>query len=680
MSVQFGRWNFDGQASPPDYIEKVSTTLSPYGPDRDGLYADGGVTMLYRAFHTTKESHDETQPEVASSGAAITWDGRLDNRGELITELKAGLTINSTDVAIVAAGYEKWGEKCFPKLIGDWAVSIWNPLQRSLILAKDFVGTRHLYYSFDDNRITWCTILDPLVRFAGKKFAICEEYIAAWLSNQFPAAHITPYVGVQAVPPSCSVLLRQGRHGTKHTLTKYWDFDPGNSIRYRTDAEYQEHFRCVFATAVQRRLRSDRPVLAELSGGMDSSSVVCMADLVMGVGAQGSTRRPLTATSPVECPRLDTISWFADSYEELKPDASEFYWISKVEQKRGRPGFHIKSSELGPIEAGTLQRLVSSFNSGGFACTPAPKTLSRLYRRYAAHMASGGYKVTISGVGGDSATGKELTSVPGLQNLLARGRFVALARQLDTWASRTEEPLRSLLWEAIREFFPRRSRPTELLDAPWFRSEFIHRNHAVLCLRPARVKFLGPLPGFQHNLHDLDAERRLAACWDTTPNLVREVRYPYLDRDFLSFMYAIPREQVVRAGQHRFLMKRALVGIVPEELLHRTQKAYVPPQPEIEKEKNRAAETLAFVEIGQYLVSSSLGIIDPDRFSEALQKVRRKEEASMRILKHTLRLEFWLRHLASHQILGTPKLTDRQADSLKTREVALAPPQKSSAS
>src|SRR5260370_8476515 len=107
MSVQFGKWNFDGQSSAQDYIEKVSTTLAPYGPDSDGSYAEGGVTMLYRAFHTTKESHDETQPGVSSSGTIITWDGRLDNRGELVTKLRNGLTINSTDIAIVGAAYSK---------------------------------------------------------------------------------------------------------------------------------------------------------------------------------------------------------------------------------------------------------------------------------------------------------------------------------------------------------------------------------------------------------------------------------------------------------------------------------------------------------------------------------------------------------------------------------------------
>ena len=286
MSVQFGRWNFEGQPPAPDYIEKVSAALAPYGPDSNESYSNGGIRILYRAFHTTKESHREKQPHISSSGAVITWDGRLDNRAELISELRDSLTVNSTDVAIVSAAYEKWGANCFAKFIGDWALSIWSPREHSVLLAKDPIGTRHLYYSSDNIQVTWSTILDPLVLFAGKAFSICEEYIAGWFATMFPAAHLTPYFGIHAVPPSSFVLLRPG----KNLASKYWDFDPGKRIRYRNDAEYEEHFRSALATSVQRRLRSDRPILAELSGGMDSSSIVCMADTVIARGA-------------AECPR-----------------------------------------------------------------------------------------------------------------------------------------------------------------------------------------------------------------------------------------------------------------------------------------------------------------------------------------------------------------------------------------
>src|SRR5467141_1889772 len=142
MSVQFGRWNFDGQPTAPDYIEKVSTALAPYGPDSNESYSESGVNVLYRAFYTTKESRLEVQPHISASGAVITWDGRLDNRAELTSELRDLLKMNRptlsnpgwgtpsggdgdfTDVEVVAGAYEKWGAECLRRLIGDWALSI----------------------------------------------------------------------------------------------------------------------------------------------------------------------------------------------------------------------------------------------------------------------------------------------------------------------------------------------------------------------------------------------------------------------------------------------------------------------------------------------------------------------------------------------------------------------------
>ena len=326
MSIQFGIWSFNGQPPAPDYIEKVSAALAPYGPDSNESYSKGGIEILYRAFHTTKESRREKQPCISRSGAVITWDGRLDNRADLINELRDAATVNSTDLAIVAAAYEKWGADCFAKLLGDWALSIWNPSNRSLTLAKDPIGTRHLYYAFDNHQVTWSTILDPLVRFAGKTFALNEEYIAGWFS-MFPAVHLTPCVGIHSVPPSSSVLLRP----ENHAVSKYWDFDSKNKIRYRTEAEYEEHFRIVFAKAVQRKLRSDRPVLAELSGGRDSSSIVCMADTIVARGA-------------ADTPRLDTISYYDDS----DPNWNERPYFTKVEERRGRTGWHVNVGAQDP--------------------------------------------------------------------------------------------------------------------------------------------------------------------------------------------------------------------------------------------------------------------------------------------------------------------------------------------
>jgi asparagine synthase (glutamine-hydrolysing) len=617
VSVQFGRWNFDGRPADREYLAKAEGMLAPYGPDGGGAYIKDSFGILLRAFHTTKESRNEAQPHITPSGRVLTWDGRLDNRAELIHELRDILTNGSTDVSIAAAAYELWGTGSFRKLLGDWAVSIWNPKDRSLILAKDAIGTRHLYYSLDRDRVSWSTILDPLVLLAGKSFKLEEEYIAGWLSF-FPATHLTPYVGIHSVPPSSSVLIRAG----KHTVSKYWDFDPSSRIRYSTDGEYEEHFRVVFAEAVRRRLRSDSPILAELSGGMDSSSIVCIADTIIARGT-------------AETPRLDTVSYYDDS----EPNWNERPYFTKVEEKRGRTGCH--------IDVGKQEPFKFEFHSDHFAATPdsgggRPNEASR---QFATCVTSQRNRVVLSGIGGDEVMGGVPTPTPELEDLLAEARLRTLAHQLKVWALNSRKPWFHLLFEAARGFFPPAlvGVPKYKRPAPWLHPDFVRRNRVALQGYETRLKFFGPLPTFQDNLGTLDVLRRQLSCADGSPDLLYEKRYPYLDRCLLEFMFSIPREQLVRPGHRRSLMRRALMGIVPEELLNRKRKAYVARGPLAAISPTWASSA----ELCQCKASHSLGIVDTKDFSEALQKAALGQEVSMVLLMRTLGVESWLRSLRS---------------------------------
>ena len=425
MAAQFGRWSFDGLAPDSNYLSRVGELLAPYGPDGATSYSSGGVSILYHAFHATTESRRERQPHISTSGVVLTWDGRLDNRADLIHDLGDVVSPDASDDSIVAATYERWETDCFRKLTGDWALSIWNPRDRMVILAKDPIGVRHMHYTRDKNQLTWCTVLDPLVLLSANTFEPDEEYVAGWLTF-FPATHLTPYRGIHAVPPSCYVRMDpQGQ-----AITKYWDFDPLDTIRYRTDNEYEEHFRNVFAESVRRRLRSDAPVLAELSGGMDSSSIVCMADRVIARGA-------------ADTPRLDTLSCYDDS----EPNWNERPYFAKVEEKRGRTGCH--------IDVGFRDSRTFDFDTDRFAATPGSVTrpgdgVSKL----AACVESQGNRVVLSGIGGDEVTGGVPTPTPELADLLARARLGTLARQLKAWALNKRRPWFHLLFETARSFLP----------------------------------------------------------------------------------------------------------------------------------------------------------------------------------------------------------------------------------
>ena len=617
MSVQFGRWNLDGRPIDSAYLERVGAAVAPYGPDGRSAYSDTNISILYYAFHTTKESHLEAQPYIAASGAVITWDGRLDNRAELITELRDSLTINSTDVAIVAAAYERWGTSFFARFIGDWALSIWDSHDHSLLLAKDPVGTRHLYYTFDENQITWSTVIDPLVRFAGKSFELNEEYIAGWIS-MFPAVHLTPCVGVHSVPPSSYVLLGPG----KHSVSKYWDFDPKNRIHYRSDAEYEEHFRSVFGTAVQRRLRSSSPVLAELSGGRDSSSIVCVADSIIACGE-------------AECPRLDTLSY----YDDDEPNWNERPYFTKVEEKRGRTGWHINVGGPDAKEGRGFQ----SHSDSRHCFVPCSGHDDRISVQIGMCIASQGNRVVLSGVGGDETMGGVPTPIPELEDLLAGARFGALAHHLKVWALEKRKPWFQLFWDTARRFFPPAliGVPQYVRLAPWLRPSFVEHNWQALAGYPSRTKLFGARPSFQESVGTLNALRRQLACKAMSFEPPFEKRYPFLDRDLLEFMFAIPREQLVRPSQRRSLMRRAFVGMVPDEILGRNRKAVVVRAPLIRISRDCAS----LVKMTQHLVSGSLGILDPEGLRAALQKARRGEESPVVLLMRAIFLEQWLRNL-----------------------------------
>jgi asparagine synthase (glutamine-hydrolysing) len=618
MSIQFGRWNFDNKPVDARYLDKVRRLLRPYGPDGENSYENDNISISYHAFHTTNESHLETQPWLSACGSVITYDGRLDNRIELVSQLHDQVNSNSTDVAIVAAAYTAWGLRCLPRLIGDWALAIWTPHKRSVLLAKDPIGTRHLYYSIQSDHCCWCTVLEPLVRLAGKTFELDEQYIAGWFS-MFPAAHLTPYMGISAVPPTSFVLIQNNQGSVR----KYWDFDPTKRIRYRTDTEYAEHYRSLFGDAVRRRLRADRPILAELSGGRDSSAIVCMADRLISCGS-------------IATQRLDTFSMYDDSDGRW----NEKLYFTKIEEKRGRVGFH--------VDLGTSKSRHSK-KSGEYHpnCPLAPRYTEAL-PEFGECLVSQGNRIVLSGIAGDEVMGGIPTPTPQLQSLFARARFRMLAHELRAWSLETRKPWLHLLFETLRGFLPPSliGVPDKLRAMPWIRPNFVSRNWAALTGFPTRVRLFGPVASFQDSMSTLDYLRRQIACNPLTCDPPYEKRYPFLDRDLLEFMYAIPREQSVLPHQRRSLMRRAQRGIVPDEILDRKWKA--PPARSCLLQIRREWANLGG---SRHLVSSSLGIIDAERFFTAFQSEQKGVEVSILALVRTTLIEQWLRNVMASGVV-----------------------------
>jgi asparagine synthase (glutamine-hydrolysing) len=585
MCVLFGTYHFDGSAADAD-LHRVSSAWNGRAPDGESVFCEREVAVLHRACCTTKESRFEIQPQISQSGAILAWDGRLDNRDQLVSQLPSATLSGADDLSIVRAAYERWGVGCFPKLLGDWAMAISDRKDHSLLLAKDFIGARLLFYTIGRGCVAWSTLLDALVSFAGRSFDLQGEFIAGLLAF-FPATHLTPYAGIHSVPPACFVRITHGRQCT----TRYWDFDPAKQLRYRTDADFEEHFRVAFRESIRRRLRADAPVLAELSGGIDSSAIVCVADSILRDGL-------------AEAPRLDTVSYYDDS----EPDWDERPYFTQVESLRGRTGWHINVA-------------IESTN----ACSDPDS------------------RVLLSGTGGDEVTGGIPDPAPELADLLVRACFGTFARQARAWALNRKRPWVHLLWDAVRAYLlpacfevPERLRPAPWLD-PAFRTNYSHALRGY----PRRLGLLLPLPSFQENMSTLEMLRRQLGASSSAQQVSRERRYPFLDRDLLEFLFAIPREQVLRPGHRRSLMRRALKGIVPDEILNRRRKAFVSRRPIVEIAKHWAG----LAETARSMHCLSLGIIDERSFREEVLRAGNGQSTHAVTLLRLFSVEAWLKQM-----------------------------------
>jgi asparagine synthase (glutamine-hydrolysing) len=387
------------------------------------------------------------------------------------------------------------------------------------------------------------------------------------------------------VPPASFVRLTPQVQST----TRYWDFDPAEQLRYRTDADYEDHFLTVFRESVRRRLRSDAPVVAELSGGIDSSAIVCVAD---GILRDGSS----------DAPRLDTVS----RYDDSEPDWDERPYFTQVEKLRGRTGLHVN------VAAGEPTRECNS-------------------------------RILLSGIGGDEFTGGIPDPLPELADLLARARLRMLARQLRAWALNKRKPWVYLLRDTVGAFLPFAllDVPGGIQPAPWLDPVFRTNYGNALRGYPRRLRFLGPLPSFQGNLDTLEMLRRQLGCSPSAQEAACERRYPFLDRNLLEFLFALPQEQLLRPGQRRSLMRRALRGIVPDEILNRRRKAFPSRRPIVEV----ATHWARLGESARSMRCLSLGIIEERSFREEVSRAANGQSRQTVALLRLFSVEAWLQQM-----------------------------------
>ena len=615
-----------------DYVlARLGAALEPRGPDGGYDLVAANVGMSYRAFHTNRESRVEVQPLVTKEGHLLTWNGRLDNREDLILQLSSYLphlpNAAISDATIVLAAYLKWEKASFERLIGDFSLALWDAQARLLHLVRDAAGARALYYRIDSDRLIWSTGTTALIDFLGGPPDVEEEYMAGAMSLN-PAAGITPFKNIRAVKPAHAMTVTA--HGQLFSQ-RFWKLDPEREIRYSTDDNYQEQTLHELTEAIRCRLRSDRPVFAELSGGLDSSSIVCLADKIL-------------SESGAQTPGVVTVSHVFDEC----PTSDERKFIRLVEAQRQVPGHHIRDEDC---------RLLSPLPSDIAIVSPNPVVLSYGYHSGVLKaMDSAGARVLMSGLGGDQMFGGVYGAYPEVADLLTSFNLIGLHRSLRSWSKALKRSYVQLLWrDALVRLFSQSlqrrisGRPAQL--PLWYDREFSKRMQLQ-----SRMVATDRLRSFRKpSARDqargfLSTVKSISSCWREEQFGI-DVTYPYAHRPLVEFLQAIPLDQLIRPGENRVVMRRMLRGILPPEISARRGKGN--PREAIFRAIARESARLKTVFDNSQLCAR--GYIEKEPLLAALDRARHGYETHSAFLVQTISLEFWLRGLdARHSSTRSP--------------------------
>lgn len=530
-----------GSQPPHRPLAALAAGLARRGPDGCATVRLGRAAMVHRPFHTTARSRQEPQPRLTGDGLLLAWDGRLD----------ADLAPSADATELVLAAYRRHGDELADALPGDFALALWDEREQTLVLARDPFSDRSLFYGEDRRgRFLWASNVASLLAAGDFATDLDETWISGYLATVRPQGR-TPFLSLSALPPGHVLTLRRGR---RH-LRRYWPGDSLGEVRCAGDGEYEERFHHLLSQAVRHHLDASAPVFVELSGGVDSSSIACLAEHLLERGEASA-------------PQMRTCSYV---YREA-PRSDETAPLQRVEAQLGRGGFHVDEHRA-PILAGFEEP---------WAEIPSDLGMFRArFEAVAAEMACHGSRVVLNGLGGDEAGISEIREPPHLADLAARGRLPTLLRELVRWRPECRASYPGLLWRgAVLPLLPAalqtRLTPNRRL-ADWVSPGFARRSgyrHHWRSILPGPAEAGLPRPSMKHRCAGLRATvlQVIDALYLHADLVGRENRFPFLHRPFVEFCLGLPLDQLVRPGETRSLHRRALAGVLPPEIAQRRDK------------------------------------------------------------------------------------------------------------
>ncbi len=546
---------FDDRPVDPQVVREMADVQFHRGPDESGIYVGKRVGFGHRRLSIIDLSSGK-QPLSNEDGSVwICFNGEIYNYAQLNRELTSHRFRTHSDTETIVHLYEERPDSFISELRGMFAFGLWDESRQTLLLARDRVGKKPLFYYLDDEKLVFASEIKSILRHPGLQLDIDDRAVSDYCSLGYIPAPKSIYRQIRKVLPGHYLKVSNG----SVREIPYWDLAFTDTGNY-SEQQWAEMFLAEFKTAVQIRLMSEVPLGAFLSGGLDSSAVVAvMSELLK---------------EPV---RTATIGFHEDAFDESQ-------YGRQVARHLGTDHYE---RVVTPDKIQSIEKLVWHYDEP-FSDSSALPTY------FVSQVAREKVTVCLSGDGGDENFGgyrryyfdyqeNKLRSV--LPLAVRKAFFGPLGRvypKLD-WAPRflrAKSTLQSLACDPVEGYFETmstfRSHDKRMILSEELKSRLRdYQTLDVFRLHYNRAGTTDPLSRIQY----LDIKTYL-----TDDILVKvdrasmanslEVRCPLLDHKVMELVASMPSALKLKGHSGKYLFKKAMESKLPNEIIHRTKMGF----------------------------------------------------------------------------------------------------------
>lgn len=555
-----GFTQFHHPAGNVDTLKTMGNALLHRGPDASGEYLDDYVGLAHRRLSIIDLSPAGNQPmHSADEQQVIAFNGEIYNFLELRKELQQqGYSFKShTDTEIILALYQKEGEACLEKLNGMFAFALWDKQQQTLFMARDRIGKKPLYYFHQGDRFAFASEIKALLTLPEIPREIRLDAVYDFFAYQYIPDPKSIFKHIHKLPPGHSMTV--SKQGIK--IQQYWDVS-FEHISSHSEAHLTDQLMTIATRCTKRRMVSDVPLGAFLSGGVDSSGIVAMM-------AKNSEAPVKTCSIGFDEKKFNETEFAQAVAEQYKTEHYEFTVHQNVKDN--------------------LEKMVRYFDEPF-----ADPSLVPTY--FVSELARQQVTVALSGDGGDEIfAGYQKYSIDAIENRLRNkfprwlrkhifpGLATLLARSNATVCRKGKTLLTSLSLEPAMGFYLSNSmiedRQWNALIKPEIKKQ-LGDYHPSRLTTEAYEKSDGP----DHLSKILYVDMKTYLPGDILVKVDRmsmahslEVRAPILDREVMEFAATIPSDMKFHKGEKKHILKEAFKPLLPDNILYRKKMGFSVP-------------------------------------------------------------------------------------------------------